>query len=383
MRSLQKHIILLLFGVSSLSVLCRPPTVDDVLHELAAETMHIHSVYDSIDRKLRQAMYSVNVKMNNASTVEQKVELLFQKDKLEGKIRENEQSRATELSKIRYIKGLQIINILYEKTLALDHHFASVSTFRDLNNLSNPNHYAEFISVKQNLLQQKRKKEGFNLSELLGNNVYTSVIHSFVSLFTSEGSSRIQKEQQLQQVECILDFTLMMHQDLNTIYFETIFLQKSNEAIMEELQQLFFDYTKPVQYKKSLAECRNTDDWGTIRNYLQEYLESLQSLQEDPENQRKAHRMQVNLHFPIDRLLQFITKYNAFIDQGEKFYEKFAIMLNSYENEALCSQQIPAEFQQLKQGIQIAIEKFNTAYKPVEINGSKMKEILYGINEYE
>jgi hypothetical protein len=31
----------------------------------------------------------------------------------------------------------------------------------------------------------------------------------------------------------------------------------------------------------------------------------------------------------------------------------------------------------------IAIEKFNVAYKPIEINGSKMKEILYGLNEFE
>ena len=38
---------------------------------------------------------------------------------------------------------------------------------------------------------------------------------------------------------------------------------------------------------------------------------------------------------------------------------------------------------QLKSDIDIAIEKFNTAYKPVEINGSKMKEILYGINGYD
>ncbi|WP_299127567.1 hypothetical protein [uncultured Winogradskyella sp.] len=43
---------------------------------------------------------------------------------------------------------------------------------------------------------------------------------------------------------------------------------------------------------------------------------------------------------------------------------------------------IPLEYGKLKESVNIAIEKFNTAYKPVEINGSKMKEILYGINEY-
>ena len=58
-------------------------------------------------------------------------------------------------------------------------------------------------------------------------------------------------------------------------------------------------------------------------------------------------------------------------------------MLNSYPNEAICAETIPAEFISLKLSITVAIEKFNTAYKPIEINGSKMKEILYGISEYE
>ncbi|MEM0517998.1 hypothetical protein [Aequorivita flava] len=41
------------------------------------------------------------------------------------------------------------------------------------------------------------------------------------------------------------------------------------------------------------------------------------------------------------------------------------------------------EYSRLKEGISVTIEKFNTAYKPVEINGSKMKQLLYGINEYD
>jgi len=93
--------------------------------------------------------------------------------------------------------------------------------------------------------------------------------------------------------------------------------------------------------------------------------------------------MQIDLNFPIDRLLQFIVEYNRFIDQGGKFYEKFKIILDSYENEQQCSSSLPPAYKKLKTNIDVAIEKFNTAYKPVEINGSKMKEILYGINEYE
>ena len=97
----------------------------------------------------------------------------------------------------------------------------------------------------------------------------------------------------------------------------------------------------------------------------------------------QVRNMQINLQFPIDRLLQFITQYNAFIDQGTKFYEKFGIMLSSYENEVQCASKIPREYTKMKENINLSIEKFNTAYRPIEINGSKLKELLYGINEYE
>ena len=99
-----------------------------------------------------------------------------------------------------------------------------------------------------------------------------------------------------------------------------------------------------------------------------------------PSDQQK---MTINMEFPIDRLIQFIGQYNDFIDQGEKFYQKFKIILNSYENQKQCESKIPLEYGKLKADVEVAITKFNTAYKPVEINGSKMKELLYGINEFE
>jgi len=339
--------------------------------------------YNGINQNLIQQLYSVNIQLKNASTIEDKVTLLIKKDELKATIEKNKLSEATDISKIRYLKGLQIIKILYEKTLALDHHYASVATFNEINNLSNPNHYPEFLELKDVLYTKKEKKIGFDLSTILGNNVYTSVLHSFVSLFTNTNASKQEKESSLKEVECILDFSLRMHNDLNTIYFETAFLQKSNDNIIKELEQLFVDFTKPIHYKVALKACRNSDDWDTIRELLNDYLNVLTKISKDESQQYKAHKMQINLEFPTDRLLQFITQYNSHINQGAKFYEKFGIMLNSYENEQQCSEKIPTEYKKLKENISIAIEKFNTAYKPVEINGSKMKEVLYGINEYD
>ncbi|MEP5256122.1 MAG: hypothetical protein ABJQ39_13755 [Winogradskyella arenosi] len=382
---LKKILFVLLLVYAQKSVANNNPNTDinDILIQWSIEVSSVKLNYEKLNIPLLRKLRKSNTKLLTSENNIEQLNLLIEINKLKGQLQYNYEMETTELSKIRYIKGLQIIKILYEKSLSLDHHFSSVATFNEINKLSNPNHYPEFLELKGNLSSEQDKKTGFELSSILGDNIYTSVVHSFVSLFSNNDTSKDEKEADLKNVECILDFTLRMHNDLNTIYFETAFLQKSNDNVLLELEQLFVDFTKPINYYTPLKECRNTDDWDTVKEKLNSFIDELANLASNESLQYKAHKMLINLEFSIDRLLNFIAVYNAHIDQGAKFYEKFAIMLDSYENEQQCASQIPLEYTKLKENIAITIEKFNTAYRPIEINGSKMKEILYGINEYD
>lgn len=378
-----RYIVLgIVFLLSNLGIAANEP-IDVVIEELANETLIIALKYEAKNTTLYTDLERINAQMKTTQEVREQLQLLIQKDQIKDQLAFNYNSELSEISKIRYLKGLEIIRLLYEKVLALDHHFSAVTTFNEINKISNPNHYPEFVKMKDVIKSKSDKREGFGLTSILGKNIYTSVLHSFVSLFTNNKTSKAEKEASLKEVECIIDFTLRMHNDLNTIYFETAFLQKSNENITKELERLFLDFTKPIKYKTALAECRNSDDWDAVKEHLNAYLEELAKARTDKSKKYKAHKMQINLEFPIDRLLQFITQYNNFINQGSKFYEKFKIMLGSYENAKQCESKIPIAYTELKKSIDIAITKFNTAYKPVEINGSKMKQVLYGISEYD
>jgi hypothetical protein len=388
MAVLVKHIVVLVIMFASVHLYANINDPNEeimiLLGELGSQLEEIQGVYEVKNIILQERLISLSKSLQNENTTtDYKVAILIEKDHIQSELKTNALSESSDISKIRYLKGLQIIKILYEKTLTLDHHFSSVATFNEMNNLSNPNRYPEFVKMKDDMTSKQDKREGFNLTNILGNNIYTSVVHTVVSLFSNSNVSKTEKEASLKEVECILDFTLRMHNDLNTIFFETSFLQKSNDNVIKELEQLFVDYTKPIKYKTPLKECRNSDDWDEVRENLKKYLNELDKAIKDESQRYRAHKMQINLEFPIDRLLQFITIYNGHIDQGGKFYEKFGIMLNSYENEQQCATKIPAEYKKLKESIAISIEKFNTAYKPVEINGSKMKQILYGINEFD
>ena len=350
---------------------------NEIVEELLVEINLINHKFELLVDLKNEELERVDRALQVAYSSEQKIDLLVEKDKIKSEIKQLINETSGEISKVRYLKGLQIIKILYEKVLSLDHHFASVRTLNEINKISNPNQYPEYEKLKEVVSAKKDKKTGFDLTSILGTNTIVSVVQTFTNMLSSS-LTKDEKEKELANVECILDFTLRMQNDLNTIYFETAFLQNSNDKVKQEIELLFKDYTKPIGYIASLESCRKNDDWETVNQKMEEYLTKMKTT-----TGTAQYKMQVNLEFPIDRLLQFITQYNNFIDQGGKFYEKFRIILNSYENEKQCETKLPLEYKKLKSDIDVAIDKFNIAYKPVEVNGSKMKEILYGLNEFD
>jgi hypothetical protein len=348
-----------------------------ILAELAAEITAINKKYNRLILDKEQQISAINESLRTSESHFVKIDLLVEKDKLNDDIKAIKTENANDVSKVRYLKGLQIIKILYEKVLSLDHHFASVRSLNEINKISNPNQYPEYGKLKEVIANKRDKKVSFDLTSVLGSNTIVSVVQTFTNMISSS-LTKEEKEKELANVDCILDFTLRMQNDLNTIYFETAFLQTSNDRIKQDIEILFKDYTKPIGYEATLENCRSNDDWETITQKMDDYITKMKTA-----TGAAQYKMQVNMEFPIDRLLQFITQYNNFIDQGGKFYEKFKIILNSYENEKQCETKLPLEYKKLKADIEVAIQKFNVAYKPVEVNGTKMKEILYGLNEFD
>ena len=80
-------------------------------------------------------------------------------------------------------------------------------------------------------------------------------------------------------------------------------------------------------------------------------------------------------------LLDFLEKYNNFIGQGEKYYQKFEVIVSNYQNETACAGQLPQQYATLKQDIKFSIEKFREAYNIAELTGSKLKDLLYGTSD--
>ena len=209
-------------------------------------------------------------------------------------------------------------------------------------------------------------------------NPYLSTTFSLVASVIGGGSSK-DREADLNEIACILDFTASMNSELSTIFYETEFLKANNFSLKSECLDLFVDYTKVIGYFTTLDKCRKEDDWEKLYETLDGFVQKLEEdMKKDNSPGSSAYKKQINLEFSVDRLLEFINKYNAFISQGEKYYKKFKIIVSNYPNEASCLEKLPPHFTQLQKDIDNSIYKFNEAYDISELTGSKLKDLLYG-----
>lgn len=279
------------------------------------------------------------------------------------------------LSKRRYQKGIELIRLLYEKILGLDHHFSSLQSTHGLQKLTNPHHYPAFQTMMEKLDKTTRKK--FNqMPEVWHSNPF------LLSGFLHADLMSTLNTEQAEELGCLLDFTSRMYSDLNLIFYETQYLKLSNEELKENCQELFNEYTKGIGYHVPLDVCRENDDWENLNIRLNEYVQEMTALYDGtPEEAKRAYNMHSNLSFPLNLIVDFINKYTVFISDGTKHYKKFQIILKNYRNNEVCVQHLPDRFLQLQKEVIESIEKFDAAYYIAELKGSKLKDLLFGVGD--
>ena len=321
-------------------------------------------------------------------------QLLWEKIQLEETLDALQEEHELKLLKVRYRKSIEIIKMLYEKVLSMDHHLSSLKAQQGLSNLSNPHNYPEFKEAKTIIEDRMKKKFNFQMPTLFQSNPFLSAAFSIVGMAVGGGEDKDKKES-IDKIACVLDFTVRMHNDLNVIYYETGYLRDANLTLKKECESLFSDCARQVGYTIPLISCRDGDDWERLYGMLDSYV--AKALGETPNNLitagnyppanngmaplpdlRLLGKATTNLQFSIDRVGSFIEKYSNFVSQGGEYYKKFSKIASSYENEKTCSSTLPDQFKQLKNDIDETLDKFNSAYKMPEVQGSKLKDMLYG-----
>lgn len=358
--------------------------------------------YDEILAPLQHRLQEVNLELQSPVTrnAEQGFHLLWERIQLQDEINRIEEEHDLKKIKLRYRKGIEIVKMLYEKILSMDHHFSSLKAQQEMLKISNPHNYPEFKETR-NLIEDKvKKKAGINFPPLLQNNPFLSAAFSIAGLMLGGNNADDKdKKANLEKIACIMDFTVRMHNDMNVVYYETGYLRDANLTLKRDCEVLFTECARQVGYTIPLESCRNGDDWERLYALLDMMI--AKALGENNTGQpnsnpggmgggygtppvqtgdpKLALRAETNLQFSIDRILQFINRYSDFVYQGNEYYKKFAKITSNYENEKPCAEVLPDQFKQLRSDIEQTLDKFNSAYRMPEVQGSKLKDMLYGM----
>ena len=193
-----KKIVLLLLFLSSFAIEMyaeRDTLVDQFYLELALEITEKQDYWldqlTDLNVQLNQANDAIYIlEASDYSNSDQMVRMLINKDKIQDKLIKTEEDFQVELSRIRYKKGLELVKMIYEKILALDHHFTSLQTYQNVSILSNPNNFAEFKDAKNLISQRVNKKNAIQLPSLLETNPLVSMTYSLVCLLYTSPSPR-------------------------------------------------------------------------------------------------------------------------------------------------------------------------------------------------
>ncbi len=348
----------------------------------------LNRIYEESTAPLRNRLQDVNLQLHDPASLEPDIgfKLLWERVQLEDALKALEAEHQLKFVKLRYRKGIEIIKMLYEKILGMDHHFSSLKAQQELLKISNPHNYPEFKESLGATAEKMKRKYNFTLPQLLQGNPFLSAAFSVVGMMLSGVEDKDKKENQ-EKVACILDFTVRMYNDLNVIYYETGYLRDANLTLKKDCEALFSDCSRQVGYTITLEGCRQSDDWERLYSLLDNMVakalgenNTIPGMPAQPD-QKLLAKAETNLQFAIDRVVYFINRYSDFVNQGAEYYKKFAKIADSYENEKACNTILPDQFRQLKADIDQTLEKFNSAYRMPEVQGSKLKDMLYGTVE--
>jgi hypothetical protein len=344
---------------------------EKIQHEYALQIAQIQQTMDENNRLLTYKEVKGEYDAAYLQALSLKIQLLEEKEKVENAGQFN-------VTKTRYKKGVELIKMVYEKVLALDHHFAALQTYQNIATMTNPNSYPEFQNAKA-ILDKKANKSSnpLQLPAILATNPYVAVANTIANFVVSSAGNK-EKDEEIEKIACIMDFTVRMNADLSIINHETGFLRSTNQSLKEESAVLFDEYVKVIGYTTPIDRCRKADDWDKVYEMLDLYVADMEAQLKKAPTDKSVYKKQVNLEFSIERLLDYINKYSAFVSQGEKYYQKFKGIVGNYENQAKCAEKLPKQFGDLQKDIDISIEKFNTSYSISELKGSKLKDLLYG-----
>jgi len=293
------------------------------------------------------------------------------------------QTDGSSLSVRRYRKGIELIRLLYEKSLALEYHFSALRLNERVEELSNPMNFPAFRESLAVLTSGKGRHVP-DLPGVLMESPEGASLYFMLAAMSGKSDPEL-RQKELDRMGCLLRLLIEMQMDLKSIYYENHLLYLRTTELRQRCERLFSDYTRVVGYHKSLQDCRTEDDWDALDDLIKSLSRQIKEGENtsDPALKERVYTDLINMEFSVDRLLDYLDFYDEVLTSGRHMYRESQLILRHLTEVESCSSQIPGQLLRLQKDIDEAVERFDKAYEMVEVKGSRLKDLLYGFDQLE
>jgi len=363
-----KKLLLLTFCILFFSINAQVEVAE--LKKVNNQLVEIQTKFDTKQSELLDDIEKLNtdLKSLNANQFGKRVGVLEKKQSILDSLKVNEQNKEVLVYETKYKAGVLIIKDIIESLKALKSQYEAVKFNNSYQELTNPNKYTKY-NQNLNFLKKKLVKKGLTLPEL---NLGNSVLNSVYAITRGIVSCQKDKDENIQQLYCILDFTSSASQELTIVKYDLKYLEFSIDKMLLNYENLFQSYTSLVGYQNDF-ETYKTDPNENLQEKIKEYFESIGKIEIS-----KKDKLIKSTKFELKQVIDAHVNYENFIAQNTAYYEKFELIINGINpscSNAQVNLAIKSKYDVVKDNLATAKQSFKNAFSNT-IKQSYLRDLI-------
>ncbi|MBP9600788.1 MAG: hypothetical protein KBE41_04725 [Lutibacter sp.] len=363
-----KNLVVLSFCIFSLTSHAQVEVSE--LKEVNNQIVEIQTKFDTKQSELLKEIEKLNsdLKSLNSNEFLKRISVLELKQGKLDSLKIIEQNKEVLLYETKYTAGVLIIKDIIESLKALKSQYAAVKFNNSYQELTNPNKYLEY---NQNIefLKKKLVKSGLTLPEL---NLGNSVLNTVYAITRGVVSGQNDKDEIIEQLYCILDFTSSASQELTIVKYDLKYLEFSIDKMLLDYENLFKSYTQLVGYKNDFNTYKN-DANENLQEKIKEYFASIGKIETS-----KKDKLIKSTKFNLKLIIDAHINYENFISQNTAYYEKFELIINGINptcTNNLVNVAIKSKYDVVKVNLELAKQSFKAAFSNT-IKQSYLRDLI-------
>ena len=282
--------------------------------------------------------------------------------------------------KIKFSTALNITFKIIDDVKKLEVLYGTLEIYSDFADNANPTKYQAFNS-NLNLLKEGSFKSGIKLPDIEISNPYVSIAYSLIGGIFSKKEER---QKAIQEMTCVIEYTMEFKSDLRSIDTSIGYLSESSKTNKNNGVKIFNKLLKQIEYPGNYEKYRKDSEYSAdpLISYKDDYFN--QFIDGEPNNYLLDRNVKIReLKLSIQALDKFIESYESLLYNGLSYYESFLKIVKKYiDSDSIkypcISNSDKSNFQDMYDQLEQIRDQYKDAYQSVVTTGDKLS-LIFGV----